>query len=142
MFFGFFFVKNFCFFFPVKPKYHVKSHKSSNFKKYFLFFSKNLAYSKGKTFLFLRSFHTKNTSKSLGITFFLLATFFSWEKSFQDPFIFQKKDYLFFLAFFKEFLFCGEKEKLYLSSFSTIISLYQQWKGIHSILKNKIGGTC
>ncbi len=30
-------MKNFCFFFPVKPKYHVKSHKSSNFKKYFLF---------------------------------------------------------------------------------------------------------
>ncbi|EPH69009.1 hypothetical protein D930_00966 [Enterococcus faecalis KI-6-1-110608-1] len=45
---------------------------------------------------------------------------------FKTPSFFRKKIIYFFWAFFKEFLFCGEKEKLYLSSFSTIISLYQQ----------------
>ncbi|EFM81758.1 hypothetical protein EY650_12215 [Enterococcus faecalis] len=45
---------------------------------------------------------------------------------FKTPSFFRKKIIYFFGAFFKEFLFCGEKEKLYLSSFSTIISLYQQ----------------
>ncbi|EFQ69328.1 hypothetical protein HMPREF9510_02882 [Enterococcus faecalis TX0470] len=45
---------------------------------------------------------------------------------FSRPLHFSEKRLFIFFGFFKEFLFCGEKEKLYLSSFSTIISLYQQ----------------